>query len=151
MLHKLRQMAMMVNNLSDAIDLYGGALGMETSRRGSLPAFGLDNAVLPAGNGTFVELLSPNDPASAGGRFLQRRGEAPYLAIFETTEYDRLIPHLREQGVRITGESAHDGTRSAFLHPASCNGAFLEITEVSDPANPWPGRRAGLAVDGSSA
>ena len=138
MLTKLRQIAMMVNDLPEGIDLYGRILGMEPSRTGALPQFGLDNAVLPAGNGTFVELLAPTDDASAGARFLRRRGEAPYLMIFETDQYDRLIPHLRDLGVRITGETEHDGSRSAFLHPASCNGAFLEIIEVTDPDNPWP-------------
>ncbi len=134
---------MMVNDLPEAVDLYGRVLGMAPSRTGSLPQFGLDNAVLPAGNGTFVELLAPTDETSAGARFLQRRGEAPYLMIFETAEYDRLIPHLRDMGIRITGETQHaepftNGTRSAFLHPSSCNGAFLEIIEVTDPNNPWP-------------
>ena len=138
MLHKLRQIAMMVDDLPEAIDLYGRALGMAPSRTGALPQFGLDNAVLPAGNGTFVELLTPTNADSLGARFLQRRGSAPYLIIFETREYDRLIPHLRDQGVRITGETEHDGSRSAFLHPSSCNGAFIEIIEVLDSENPWP-------------
>ena len=138
MLHKLRQVAMMVRDLPEATDLYGRILGMEPSRTGTLPQFGLDNAVLPAGNGTFVELLAPSNDASAGARFLQRRGEAPYLIIFETTEYDRLIPHLKSMDVRVTAETQHEGSRSAFLHPASCNGAFLEIVEVTDPNNPWP-------------
>ena len=143
MLHKLRQIAMMVNDLPEAVDLYGRVLGMSPSRTGALPQFGLDKAVLPAGNGTFVELLAPtrsstNQETSAGARFLQRRGEAPYLMIFETTDYDHLIPHLRDLGIRITGETQHDGSRSVFLHPASCNGAFLEIIEVTDSENPWP-------------
>ena len=143
MLTKLRQIAMMVNDLPEGIDLYGRILGMQPSRTGALPQFGLDNAVLPAGNGTFVELLAPSDDNSAGARFLQRRGEAPYLMIFETDQYDRLIPHLRDLGVRITGETEHaephnNGSRSAFVHPASCNGAFIEIIEVTDPSNPWP-------------
>ena len=138
MLHKLRQIAMMVNDLPEAIDLYGRVLGMAPCRAGALPQFGLDNAVLSAGNGTFVELLAPSNGDSAGARFLQRRGEAPYLVIFETTEYDQLIPHLRDMGVRITGETQHDGSRSAFLHPTSCNGAFIEIIEATDPSNPWP-------------
>ena len=138
MLTKLRQIAMMVNDLPEGIDLYGRILGMKPCRTGALPQFGLDNAVLPAGNGTFVELLAPTDETSAGARFLQRRGEAPYLMIFETDQYDRLIPHLRDLGVRITGETEHEGSRSAFIHPSSCNGAFLEIIEVTDPSNPWP-------------
>ena len=142
MLYKLRQIAMMVSDLPAAVADYGRILGMQPCHTGTLPQLGLDNAVLPAGNGTFVELLSPHaadaGADSAGARFLRRRGEAPYLISFETTEYDRLLPHLRAQGVRITAETQHEGSRSAFLHPASCNGAFLEITEVSDAANPWP-------------
>ncbi len=138
MLHKLRQIAMMVDDLPNGIDLYQKVLGMSPSRTGELPQFGLHNAVLPAGNGTFVELLAPSSDESAGARFLNRRGEAPYLIIFETTSYDTLIPHLRDCGVRITGETEHDGSRSAFLHPSSCNGAFIEIIEVTDPDNPWP-------------
>ena len=77
-------------------------------------------------------------PIPPGLRFLRRRGEAPYLIIFETREYDRLRRRLRQAGVRITGETEHHGSRSAFLHPSSCNGAFLEIVEVLDPDNPWP-------------
>ena len=138
MLDKLRQIAMMVDDLPEAVDLYGRVLGMTPSLSGALPQFGLDNAVLPAGNGTFVELLAPSSEDSAGARFLQRRGAAPYLMIFETSEYDRLIPHLRDQGVRITGETAHDGSRSAFLHPSSCNGAFIEVIEVTGTGNSWP-------------
>ena len=138
MLHKLRQIAMMVGDLPGAIDLYGQALGMAPVHTDTLPQFGLDNAILTAGNGTFIELLTPHRDDSAGARFLQRRGDAPYLLIFETTEFDTLIPHLRDCGVRITGETERAGSRSAFLHPASCNGAFLEVIEVTDPTNPWP-------------
>ena len=89
---------MMVNDLPEGIDLYGRILGMQPCRTGALPQFGLDNAVLPAGNGTFVELLAPTDDNSAGARFLQRRGEAPYLMIFETDQYDRLIPPSARPG-----------------------------------------------------
>ena len=41
-------------------------------------------------------------------------------------------------GVRITGESQHGRQKSAFVHPSSANGAFLEIIEVGDTDNPWP-------------
>ena len=140
MLHKLRQISMMAPALPDAVALYDRILGMQPCHEGALPQYGLRYAVLPAGGGTFVELLTPDVPAvdSAGARFLRRRGPAPYLLALETTEYDRLLPHLRSLGVRITAETETPGARSAFLHPASCNGALLQIVAVTDPANPWP-------------
>ena len=138
MLHKLRQMAFLVDDLSGAAGLYRDVLGMEPSTSGELAQYSLTNMVLPAGGETFVELLQPTSPDSAGGRFLARRGQAPYLLIFETQQFDDLIAHLKSLGVRITGEIRNEDHKSAFVHPSSANGAFLEIIEVSDAANPWP-------------
>ena len=138
MLESLRQVAFLVRDLGEAGELYERTLGMKPCHSQDLPQFGLTNLVLPAGNGTFVELLEPTSTDSAGARFLERRGEAPYLLIFETKQFDHLIPHLKSMGIRITGESQHGSQKSAFVHPSSANGAFLEIIEVGDAGNPWP-------------
>ena len=138
MLERLRQVAFLVRDLGEAGELYGRTLGMKPCHSQDLPQYGLTNVVLPAGNGTFIELLEPTTPDSAAARYLERRGEAPYLLIFETRQFDRLIPHLKSMGVRITGESQHGRQKSAFVHPSSANGAFLEIIEVGDTENPWP-------------
>ena len=138
MLERLRVVALMVHNLDEGRELYRNTLGMEPCHAGNLPDYGLTKLVLPAGNGTFIELLQPTSSESAGARFLERRGEAPYCLIFETNDYDRLIPHLRSLGVRITSEIQEGDERSVFIHPASANGALLEIVEVSSPNNPWP-------------
>ena len=138
MLERLRQVAMLVQDLPEAAQLYRSILGMEPCRAQELPQYQLSNQVLPAGGGTFIELLQPTTGESTAGRYLRRRGEAPYLLIFETQAYDELIPHLKSLDVRITAETQTEATRSAFVHPTSANGAFLEIVEVSDPANPWP-------------
>ena len=138
MLQRLRQVAMLVQDLPEAAQLYRRILGMEHCRAQELPEYQLSNQVLPAGEGTFIELLQPTSTESPAGRYLRRRGEAPYLLIFETRAYDELIPHLKSLGVRITAETRTEATRSAFVHPSSANGAFLEIVEVLDAANPWP-------------
>ena len=138
MLERLRVVAVMVRDLEEGRESYRRILGMEPCHGGALPAYGLSNLVLPAGNGTFIELLQPTSPESAGARFLERRGEAPYCLIFETKDYDRLIPHLRSLGVRITSETQEGDGRSVFIHPASANSALLEVVEVSSQGNPWP-------------
>ena len=104
MLERLRQIAFMVRDLEEGRELYRRTLGMEACHSEDLSQFGLENLVFPAGNGTFVELLHPTAENSPGGRFLERRGEAPYLLIFETKQYDQLIPHLKSLGVRISSE-----------------------------------------------
>ena len=138
MLERLRQVAFMVRDLKEGHDLYRRTLGMESCFSEDLSQFGLKNLVLPAGEGTFVELLQPTDADTPGGRFLERRGEAPYLLIFESKKYDQLINHLKSLGVRITSETKEGGQRSAFIHPSSANGAFLEVIEAAQSDNPWP-------------
>ena len=146
MLERLRQVAFLVKDLEEGRELYRSTLGLEPCHSEDLTQFGLENLVLPAGNGTFVELLQPtadSPETSPAKRFLERRGEAPYLLIFETKQYGQLIRHLKSLGVRITSESPSPGEpgpgyRSAFIHPSSANGAFLEIIEVPEGENPWP-------------
>ncbi len=137
MLKGIRQMAVMVESLDEALALYHRALAMEPCHRGDLAEYGLCNAVLPAGAGTFVELLQPTSPTSAGARFLRRHGEGMYLLIADTDEYDALLARLKDHGVRATGE-VHAPHRSTFLHPASLNGVFMELVESPRGDNPWP-------------
>ncbi len=138
MLERLRQVAFLVKDLEEGKELYRRHLGMETCHSEDLSNYGLLNAVLPAGAGTFIELLQPTSDDSAAARYLERRGEAPYMLIFETSEYDRLIPHLKSMGVRLSEGPATGDYRHSFVHPSSANGALLEIIEVTDGENPWP-------------
>ena len=82
MLERLRQIAFLVQDLDEAKDLYRRYLGMESCFSEDLTRYGLKNAVLPAGRGTFVELLQTVTADSAAARYLARRGQAPYLLIF---------------------------------------------------------------------
>ncbi|NQW23416.1 MAG: VOC family protein [SAR202 cluster bacterium] len=141
MLERLRQVAFVVKDLEDAKDLYRRNLGMETCHSVGINQYGLQNAVLPAGNGTFIELLQPTT-ADSTERYLGKRGEAPYMLVFETRDYDRLIPHLKSLDVQFAEETSEKTIggeyRHAFIFPASANGALLEIVEVTSESNPWP-------------
>ena len=138
MLEQLRQVAFLVKDLENGKDLYRRYFAMETCHSEDLSDYGLLNAILPAGNGTFVELLQPTPGDYSAGRYLDQRGEAPYMLIFETREYDRLVSHLKSMGVRLSEEPATGNYRHFFIHPSSINGTFIEIIEVKDKDNPWP-------------
>ena len=138
MLQRLRQVACLVHDLEEGRELYRRVLGMEACHSEELSEYGLRSLVFPAGNGTFLELLQPTAANTPAGRYLRRRGEAPYLLVFETADYDRLMYELREQGLRITHEAEYGWQRWAFVHPSSLNGTFLQVIEVSGGDNPWP-------------
>ena len=66
LLDRLRQVALMVHDLEEGRELYRQTLGMEACYSEDLSQYGLVNLVLPAGNGTFIELLQPASPQSEG-------------------------------------------------------------------------------------
>lgn len=138
MLHRLRSVAFLVADLEAAATLYRRYLGMESGHRRQLPEFGLVKAVLPAGDGTFVELLQPTSDDSESAQLLAERGPHPYMLVFETREYARLIPHLQALGVQVQEQPADESGRAALVSPASANGARLLLCEPPPGGNPWP-------------
>ena len=119
MLDRLRQVAFLVNDVQDASQLYQRVLGLKPSSSQDLPEYGLTSQALPTGGDTFIELLQPTADDSAAARYLHRRGEAPYLLTFQTSDYDRLIPHLKSLNVTISAEVEHSRHRPVLLHPSA--------------------------------
>lgn len=66
MLERLRQVAFMVLNLEEGRELSRGTLDMESCHSEDLSEYGLSNLVLPAGEGTFVELLQSTSAETPG-------------------------------------------------------------------------------------
>ena len=140
MLHRLRQVSFLVNDLDAAQGLYGRYLGMEPCH-----GDGQTSVVLPAGDGTFAELTRPGPADGDAARYAENRGQGPYELVFETTEYDRLHAHLRGLGVGVSEEAPDLGFRALLVNPASANGARLRIVEVAPgvpvsaaASRPWP-------------
>ncbi len=125
MLTRIRQVAMMVRDLDEGVGHFTGLLGLEATSHADLTRYGLKNAIVPAGQGTVLEFLTPVDAQSAGARFMERRGEGLYLLIFEVEDKAAAVARLRDQGVQVTQETE----RMASFHPRSLNGVFVQITE----------------------
>jgi len=137
-IRQIRQVALMVRDLEEAVERWRAMLGLEVCARHTLEPYGLVNAILPMQD-TFLELLQPVRADSAGARFLEQRGEGVYMVVLEVQGLDPLLERLRAQGARVTGLDEAPASRTAFLHPRSFFGTFLGLTEVRDPRrNPWP-------------
>lgn len=136
MLHRLRQVNFVVNDLGHASGLYESYLGMRNVRSYETPEG--RRAVLTAGDGTFVELWHPDLGDAESSAFRENRGQGPYELAFETKELDSLVSHLSRLGVRVSSVAQRQGWRSVAIDQTSANGARLRIVEVEDGGNPWP-------------
>ena len=141
---RLRQVAVLVNDLNAAIAHWCGMFGLRVTKRFQISFTDLEIAVLPlAGRDTFIELAQPTGPDAPAQRFLNRYGEGLYLTIYEIADSLALDAHLAEQGARFTtsrrtANYVNLGFNSIWLHPAGFMGAFTQLSQVLAAGNPWP-------------
>ncbi|MGF1600362.1 MAG: VOC family protein [Acidimicrobiales bacterium] len=142
---RLRQIAIVAEDLRrTALDI-GTVLGLEACFTDpGVKVFGLKNTLWPIGN-QFIEVVTPFQDDTAGGRYLQRRGgDTGYMYICQVDDVAHRRERAAELGIRIAldltdVEGGHDGIQ---LHPADTGGTFLEMDQMlmegaEAPDGPW--------------
>jgi hypothetical protein len=102
----------------------------------AIKVFGLRNVVMPIGD-TFLEVLTPVEPDTAAGRFLDRRGgDGGYMVILQTDDLEADRKRMGELGVRIAWEVTLPDIASIHLHPRDIGGAILSF-DIAEPPASW--------------
>jgi len=120
-----------VEDLDEAIALYGERLGMPLEHRETVEAQGVEAVLLGVGEG-HVELLQPLGPETAVARFLRRNGPGLHHVAYGTDDIESAIESVRAAGLRLIDEQPRlgiRGSRVAFLHPKSTGGVLTELVE----------------------
>jgi hypothetical protein len=150
----LRQAVLASRDLDRTVADLCAVLGVDVAFRDPhIRAFGLRNAVMRIGS-TFLEVVSPIEPGSAAGRFLDRRGgDGGYMIMLQTADHAAAARRVDELNVRVVLELDLDEMKELHLHPSDVPGAIVSISEPT-PASAWkwggPGWeqvRAGSVVD----
>ncbi len=98
-------------------------------------AFGLQNAVYAIGD-TFLEVVSPTQPDTTAGRYLDRRGDGGYMAIFQLADLDAARGRAADMGVRVVWQLDLADISGTHLHPADTRGAIVSL-DRADPPGSW--------------
>ncbi|HEX5894683.1 MAG TPA: methylmalonyl-CoA epimerase [Thermoleophilaceae bacterium] len=120
-----------VEDLDEAIALYGERLGMPLEHRETVEAQGVEAVLLGVGEG-HVELLQPLGPETAVARFLRRNGPGLHHVAYGTDDIESAIESVLAAGLRLIDEQPRlgiRGSRVAFLHPKSTGGVLTELVE----------------------
>ena len=135
----IKQVVFSVRDQKAALKQYEELLGLKaTNFNDEMSQFGLIAAYCPVGNGdTFVEIIQPTDTEHSAGRLMERRGEGPYLLIFETYDQDAALERVKAAGVQITAVNDRPGFRIAWMHPRTTGGVFMQLSQATGE-NPWP-------------
>lgn len=108
--------------------------------------FGLRNAVCALGD-TFLEVISPTQPGTAAGRYLERHGgDGGYMVIFQLDDLEGARHRAAELGVRVVWQIDLADMSGTHLHPADMRGAIVSLDQPRPPGSwrwggpAWTGR-----------
>jgi hypothetical protein len=125
---RLRQICLVASDLprviADMQAIFGVRLAYQDPH---VRKYGLENALFPFGL-SFVEVVSPVEPETAAGRFLQRSGGVGgYMAIFNCSDPQRRGAHANALGVATAHAIEHGDFVGVQLHPRDCRAAMIEF------------------------
>src|SRR4051794_20444027 len=136
-LPRMRQVVLAARDLDAVAADLEAFLGVrDPFRDDGVGHFGLRNAVYALGD-TFLEIVSPQQPGTAAGRYLDRRGgDCGYMVMFEVADADATRARLAALGVRIVWETVHDDITDLHLHPKDVGAAIVAL-DITSPAGSW--------------
>jgi len=123
-----------VEDLDEAIRLYGERLGMPLQHRETVEEQGVEAVLLGVGE-SHVELLRPLGPDTAVGKFLARSGPGLHHVAYGTDDIESALAAVRDAGLALIDEQPRvgiRGSRVAFLHPKSTGGVLTELVEPQE-------------------
>jgi methylmalonyl-CoA/ethylmalonyl-CoA epimerase len=123
-----------VDDLEEAVALYGERLGMPLQHRETVEDQGVEAVLLGVG-GSHVELLVPLSPDTAVGKFLARSGPGLHHVAYGTDDIQSALDAVRGAGLQLIDEQPRTGIRGsrvAFLHPNSTGGVLTELVEAPE-------------------
>jgi methylmalonyl-CoA/ethylmalonyl-CoA epimerase len=127
---RLDHIAIAVSDL-DAAEAAYQALGLEWKGREEVSSQKVLTSIFQSGDSR-VELITPTTADSPISAFLAKKGPGLHHICFEVADIEAEITRLKSAGFRLLNEIPRpgiEGSRVAFLHPASAAGVLVEIVE----------------------
>lgn len=127
---KIDHIAIVVEDLEQALGVYRDALGMTVTAVREMPEQDVKMAFLPSGDSE-IELLEPLHADSGIGKYLAKRGEGLHHICLEVDDIEATLVDLRAKGSQLIDETPKQGAygKIAFIHPKSAHGVLVELVQ----------------------
>jgi methylmalonyl-CoA/ethylmalonyl-CoA epimerase len=127
---RIDHIAIVVENLDNALVVYRDALGMTVTGVREMPDQHVKMAFLPVGDSE-IELLEPLHADSGIGKYLAKRGEGMHHVCLEVDDIEATLADLKSKGAQLIDETPKRGAygRIAFIHPKGAHGVLVELVQ----------------------
>jgi methylmalonyl-CoA/ethylmalonyl-CoA epimerase len=86
---------------------------------------------------THIELVAPLAGTGPIASYLEKRGGGLHHLCFRTDDIDADVVRLRDKGYQFIGDNPSPGAHGArviFIHPKSCGGVLIELSQPAEGA-----------------
>lgn len=128
---RIEHVGIVVRDLEQSRVLWEQCLGVPVGEVEELAQYQVRIAMYPIGE-SMVELLSGTAPEAKYSRLVRERGEGLHHICLEVEDIEGALAELRARGVGLLDQAprpGHQGSRIAFLDPASTGNALVELVE----------------------
>jgi hypothetical protein len=134
---RLRQAVLVARELEPLAAELQAALGLqEPFRDPGVGMFGLANTVFAIGD-CFLEIVSPVQPDTTAGRYLERHGgDGGYMVMFDLEDLEGARRRVEQAGVRVVWQVDLPDISGTHLHPADTRAAIVSL-DCSRPFGSW--------------
>jgi methylmalonyl-CoA/ethylmalonyl-CoA epimerase len=130
---KLDHITMAVQDNQNAVEKFTDVFGGSFLKEVTLAKHGAQASYLNI-NHVFVGLESSIQENSDINKFLSRKGEGIHHIAFSVENIQDVERKLREKGMKLIGPEVHEGIKTdLFIHPKSCFGVLIQLTEWEEP------------------
>ena len=129
---KIDHIGIAVNSLGDSIPLYSAILDQNVTGIEEVPPDKVRVAFFGNGPGR-VELLEATEADSPIARFIDRSGPGIHHVCIAVPNVEAAIQGAESGGATVIPPGVRAGAgghRVAFLHPRSCGGVLIELSEA---------------------
>lgn len=129
---RLDHIAIVVEDINSAINVYHTAMGLPLRKTEDVPAENVTVAFLPLGDGSEIELIQPTAPDTGVSKFLAKCGEGIHHICLEVENIEQAMADYAAAGLRIIEDEPRigsEGQKYVFVHPKSTHGVLIELYE----------------------
>ena len=107
-------------------------LGLPDAGTETVESEGVKVGFFQTANKATIELLEAINEESPIAKFIDKRGPGIHHICFRVEGIEKMVEHLKEQGVRLINEEPRMGAHNCkvvFVHPKSTGGVLVELSE----------------------
>jgi methylmalonyl-CoA epimerase len=131
MIKGLDHVAIAVNRIEDALQIFENTLGLRLEGVKNVEQQKVKIAMLRAGTSK-IELLESTNPESSVAKFLATKGEGIHHIAIEVSDIEGHLKELKAKGIALIDEKPRPGAEArkiAFVNPKGTKGVLLELVE----------------------